>query len=127
MPGAAPRDYILYDDDGVSNDFAKGIDRRTHIRMSGTDVVKVEFSAEGSYADTVKTVTVEMVRPERSPFWVTLGGKPMEHFLNRRKFEAAESGWYYTQSKRAVQVKYPNPGQATTLTVSFEDFDLIGM
>ena len=36
-------------------------------------------------------------------------------------------GWYYSQSKRAVEIKYPNPKKDTTLTVSFEDFDLIGM
>ena len=56
-----------------------------------------------------------------------LGEKKLEHFLNRRKFEAASEGWYYSQSGRAVLVKYPNPGKDTTLTVSFEDFDLIGM
>ena len=42
-------------------------------------------------------------------------------------FEAAEAGWYYSQTKRAVLVKYKNPGTDATLTVSFEDFDLIGM
>ncbi len=126
IPGGE-RTYTLYDDDGVTNDFKKGVSRRTEIRMSGTDVVKVEFTSEGSYEDTVKKVTVEMVRKSRSPFWVTLGNEQLEHFLNRRKFEAAESGWYYSQSKRAVLVKYPNPGRDITLTVSFEDFDLIGM
>ena len=87
----------------------------------------VDFSAEGSYTDFVKDVTVEMIRKDRSPFWVTLGGEKLEHFLNRRKFEAADKGWYYSQSKKAVLVKYPNPKKDITLTVSFEDFDLIGM
>jgi len=95
--------------------------------MSGDSVVKLDFASEGEYADTVETVTVEMVKKERSPFWVALGGEKLEHYLNRKKFEAAESGWYYSQSKRAVLVKYPNPKKAVTLTVSFEDFDLIGM
>ena len=121
------RVYTLYDDDGVTNNFRKGEYRRTTIRMSGESVVKVDFSAEGSYTDFVETVTVEMIRKDRSPFWVTLGGEKLEHFLNRRKFEAADKGWYYSQSRRAVLVKYPNPGKDITLTVSFEDFDLIGM
>ena len=78
-----------------------------------------------------------------------VGEEKLEHFLNRRKFDAAEKGWYYSQTKKAVLVKYPNPGrditrgiadigqpqeaktasvqQKVTLTVSFEDFDLIGM
>ncbi len=120
-------EYLLYDDDGVSNDFRRGVCRRTAIRMHGTSVVKLDFASEGSYTDFVERVTVEMIRKDRSPFWVALGGEKLEHFLNRRKFEAADSGWYYSQSKRAVLVKYPNPKKDVTLTVSFEDFDLIGM
>ncbi len=119
--------YTLYDDDGVTNDFRKGVFRKTAIRMSGKSVVKVVFESEGEYTDFVETVTVEMIRKDRSPFWVTLGEEKLEHFLNRRKFEAAEKGWYYSQTKKAVLVKYPNPKENVTLTVSFEDFDLIGM
>ena len=121
------RSYTLYDDDGVSNDYRKGVCRKTEIRMSGESVVKVAFRSEGGSTDFVETVTVEMIRKDRSPFWVALGGKKLEHFLNRRKFEAAEEGWYYSQSKRAVLIKYANPKKDLTLTVSFEDFDLIGM
>ncbi len=147
IPGE-DRTYVLYDDDGVTNDYKKGVYRKVSIKMSGSDVVRVDFSSEGSYSDFVKDVVVEMVRKDRSPFWVTLGDEKLEHFLNRRKFDAAAKGWYYSQTKKAVLVKYPNPckdisygiaavGQAqdskndarakTTLTVSFEDFDLIGM
>ncbi len=121
------RSYTLYDDDGVTNDFQQGVYRKTNIHMSGSDVIKVNFSGEGSYQDFVENVLVEMIRKDKSPFWVTLGEEQLEHFLNRRKFEAAEKGWYYSQSKKTVLVKYPNPGKDVTLTVSFEDFDLIGM
>ena len=120
-------DYLLYDDDGVSNDYRKGVFRKTAISMRGESVVKVSFHAEGDYTDFVERVTVEMIRKDRSPFWVTLGEEKLEHFLNRRKFEAADKGWYYSMSRKAVLVKYPNPKKDLTLTVSFEDFDLIGM
>ncbi len=126
VPGTE-RSYTMYDDDGVSNGYRSGMYRKTEIHMEGTDVVKVAFKSEGSYADSVKTVLAEIIRKDRSPFWAALDGQKLEHFLNRRKFEAAESGWYYSQTKRAVLVKYPNPGRDITLTVSFEDFDLIGM
>ena len=119
--------YTLYDDDGVTNNFKKGEFRKTHISMEGKDVVKVHFNSEGSYEDFVEEVTVEMIRRDRSPYWVTLGDAKLEHFLNRRKFEAASEGWYYSQTKKAVEVKYKNPKKDITLTVSFEDFDLIGM
>ena len=119
--------FTLYDDDGVTNDYRRGVFRRTVISVSGQSVVRVDFRSEGDYADFVETVTVEMIRKDRSPYRVALGEETLGHFLNRRRFEAAEKGWYYSQSKRAVLVKYPNPKRDVTLTVSFEDFDLIGM
>ena len=100
-PGKESSGYTLYDDDGVSNDFRSGVFRRTEISMTGESVVKVAFKSEGKYTDFVETVTVEMIRKDRSPFRVALGDEKLEHCLNRRKFDAA--------------------------TVSFEDFDLIGM
>ena len=126
VPGA-DSSYTLYDDDGVTNDFKAGVCRKTEIKVSGASVVQVKFAAEGSYTDFVEDVTVEMVRKDRSPFWVALDGRKLEHYLNRRKFDAAAEGWYYSQTKRAVLVKYANPRKDATLTVSFEDFDLIGM
>ena len=127
MAPGGDREYVLYDDDGVSNAYLKGDYRKTSISMTGESVVKVDFKSEGTYMDFVETVTVEMIRKDRSPFWVTLGDEKLEHFLNLRKFDAASQGWYYSQTKKAVLVKYPNPKKNITLTVSFEDFDLIGM
>ena len=126
-PNGDERTYTLYDDDGVTNKYLTGNFRKTNINVSGQNVVKVEFSSEGTYEDHVEAVTVEMIRKDRSPFWVMLGDTKLEHYLNRKKFEAASTGWYYSQTKRAVLVKYPNPKRNITLTVSFEDFDLIGM
>jgi len=126
-PNGTESAYELYDDDGITNNFKKGVFKKTQIKMTGKSVVKVSFASEGEYTDFVEDVTVEMIRKDRSPFWVTLGDEKLEHFLNRRKFEAAEKGWYYSQTKKAVLVKYPNPAKDITLTVSFEDFDLIGM
>ena len=117
----------LYDDDGVTNDFKSGVFRKTTITTTAGERVTMDFTSEGSYEDTVKTVKVEMIAKEKSPFWVTLDGRKIEHFLNRRKFDEAAEGWYYSQTKKAVEVKYANPGKDYNLTVSFEQFDLIGM
>lgn len=126
-PGQNDSRFTMYEDDGRTNDFEQGVFRKTLITVSGTDVVEVDFASEGSYQDTVSSVLVEMIRKDRSPFWVTLAGEKMDHYLNRRKFEAAESGWYYSQTKRAVLVKYKKPETDVKLVISFEDFDLIGM
>ena len=74
IPGE-DREFILYDDDGVTNEFLSGNFRKTKISMSGKNVVNVEFISEGNYNDFVKNVTVEMVRKDRSPFWIKLGDR----------------------------------------------------
>ena len=74
-PSKEGSQFVLYDDDGKTNDFEKGFFRKTTVSVSGTDVVKVDFTAEGDYRDTVKSVTVEIIRKDRSPFWAALGGQ----------------------------------------------------
>ena len=54
-------------------------------------------------------------------------GMEVPHFLNRSDYEAAESGWYYSQTLKSVQIKYPNIHRDYQVVVSFEAFDLIGM
>ena len=126
-PDAKTHSYTLFDDDGVSNNFRKGGFRKTEISMSGESVMRVNFKAEGNYTDFVEIVTVEIIHKNSSPFWVMLGDRKLKHYLNRRQFDENSEGWYYSQSKRAVLVKYANPKKDVSLTVSFENFDLIGM
>lgn len=126
IPGEE-RSFCLYDDDGRTNNYKNGQFLKTDIHMSGNSIVKLNVKRSGSYKDTVRNIKVDMVKKERSPFWVSLSGKRMRHFLNRRLFEQATEGWYYSQSKRSVEIKYPNPSDDYELQVSFEDFDLIGM
>lgn len=124
VPGE-DRTYIMYDDDGYTNDYQKGIYGRTEIRMYGSEVVKLDFNRSGTYRDTVGKVTVEVIARDKAPYWVLLGQTCLERFLNDRLFDAAESGWYYNPAKKAALVKYPNPKKDITLTVSFEQFDLM--
>ncbi|MCR5675288.1 MAG: DUF4968 domain-containing protein [Lachnospiraceae bacterium] len=123
----ATAEYALYDDDGVSNAFEQGVYRRTLIRMEGGDVVRVSFTGEGDYTDTVEHVHVTLIRRDRSPFFVVFDGERLPHFLDREQFDGAASGWYYSETKRAVEIRYPNPKHDATLQVSFEEFDLIGI
>ncbi|OON94573.1 MAG: alpha-glucosidase [Epulopiscium sp. Nele67-Bin001] len=119
--------YTLYNDDGVTNDFEKGIYRKTQISVSGKEQVVVNVSSIGSYKDSIKTIVVEMIAKEKSPFWIKLDDNMLEHFLNRKKFEQSTQGWYYSQTKKAAIIKYNNIPDGYKLTVSFETFDMIGM
>ena len=117
----------LYEDDGVSMDYEKGCYLKTFISMTAGERTVLTFKQEGSYATSVETMALDMIHREKAPYWVTVDGKEIPHFLHRRKFEEAECGWYYSQTLKSVQVKYLNPKKDHQVVVSFEQFDLIGM
>lgn len=126
---AADRDnrFCLYEDDGVSMDYLDGAYRKTFITMTVGEKVCLDMKHEGSYETAVEKVYVDMIHREKGPYWVTVDGEELPHFLHRRKFEEAEQGWYYSQRLKSVQIKYKNPKKDYRVVVSFEQFDLIGM
>ena len=126
---AADKDnsFTLYEDDGVSMDYEKGGFLKTHITMKAGEKTTLDFVREGGYETSMEAMFIDMIHREKSPFWVTVDGELIPHFLHRRKFEEAECGWYYSQSLKSVQLKYKNPKKDYQVVVSFEQFDLIGM
>ena len=119
--------FTLYEDDGRTNDYRKGAYLKTKIDVKAGVKTVVTFTNEGSYETAVESMALDMIHREKSPFYVQLDGQELPHFLHRRKFEEAESGWYYSQRLKSVQIKYPNPKKDHEVLVSFEQFDLIGM
>lgn len=120
-------EFDLYDDDGASLDFEKGIYCNTHIAMYAGEKTTLDFAVTGAYESPVERMHIDMVHREKSPYWVQVDGQNLEHFLYRADYEAAESGWYYSQTLKSVQIKYPNIHRDYQVVVSFEAFDLIGM
>ncbi len=118
-------EFVLYEDDGCTNEYLKGAYLKTRIAVTAGVKTYVHFTNEGDYDTAVESMYLDMIHREKSPFYVQLDGKELPHFLHRRKFEEAESGWYYSQRLKSVQVKYPNPKKDHEIMVSFEQFDLI--
>lgn len=119
--------FDLYDDDGATLDYEKGVYCNTHIAMHAGEKTTLDFTYTGSYESPVQKMHIDMVHREKSPYWVQVDGKEIEHFLYREDYETAECGWYYSQTLKSVQIKYPNIHHDYQVVVSFEAFDLIGM
>lgn len=126
---AADKDgkFCLYEDDGVSMSYEKGEYLKTDITMTVGERTYLDFKQEGNYRTAVETMYIDMIHRDKAPYWVTVDGEMIPHFLHRRKFEEAECGWYYSQRLKSVQLKYRNPKKDYQVLVSFEQFDLIGM
>ncbi len=119
--------FMLYEDDGVSMDYENGKYLKTEITMTTGERTYLDFRQEGGYETAVEEMYVDMIHREKAPYWVTVDGKEIPHFLHRRKFEESACGWYYSQRLKSVQIKYANPKKDYRVLVSFEQFDLIGM
>ena len=113
--------------DGKTNDYKNGSYLKTDIRVKAGAKTYIDFEYEGSYENTVETMELDVIHREKAPFYVQLDGKEVPHFLHRRKYEESDIGWYYSQTKKSVQVKYPNPKKNHQVLISFEVFDMIGM
>ena len=126
---AADKDgqFTLYEDDGVTMNYENGDYLKTTITMTAGEKTYLDFTSEGSYETKVENMYIDMIHRDKAPYWVTVDGKQIPHFLHRRKFEDAECGWYYSQRLKSVQIKYPNPKKDYQVLVSFEQFDMIGM
>ncbi len=120
--------FVLYDDDGHTEQYKQGNYSRTAITVTAGDRTTVAFHKTGSYADTVNSLTLRLVSKAKGAYWVTVDGKPMQRTIVREAFDAADCAWYYNMSDRTIWVKYPKPAKEDyEVVISTEKFDLVGM
>lgn len=119
--------FCMYDDDGKTNNYKDGEYLKTDISVRAGVKTYIRFTSEGNYESPVETMYLDVIHREKSPFYVEVDGRQIPHFLHRRKFEEAEEGWYYSQTKKSVQIKYINLKHDHEVMISFEVFDMIGM
>lgn len=120
--------FVLYDDDGHSNDFKNGVFSKTTIKVKSGDKKVISFYKEGSYEDTIKKINLRIVSKEKGAYWVNVGGKKIKQFLVKDKWKNCDEGWYYNLSDRTIIVKFNNPDKKQfNVVVNCEKFDLIGM
>lgn len=126
---AAGRDgtFMLYEDDGYSMEYENGNYLKTQIIMTAGEITVLEFLREGRYVTTINTIQLDIIHREKAPFWVSVDNKMLKHYLHRKKFDESSSGWYYSQTLKSVQMKYPNLSKNYRVVISFEQFDMIGM
>lgn len=120
--------FVLYDDDGHTEQYKQGNYSRTAITVTAGDRTTVAFRKTGSYADTVDSLTIRLVSKAKGAYWVTVDGKPVQRTIVREAFDAADCAWYYNMSDRTIWVKYPKPAKDDyDVVISTEKFDLVGM
>ena len=120
--------FVLYDDDGHTEEYKQGVYEKTSITVRAGDRTTVSFHREGSYAGTVDSMTLRLVSKAKGAYWVTVDGARIPRTLVREVFDTSDCAWYYSMSDRTIWVKYPKPDKADyDVVISTEKFDLVGM
>lgn len=119
--------FTLYEDDGQSNEYLLGNYLKTTIHVQAAEKTRILFHHEGNYPTDVEQILLDVIHHEQAPFYIQLDQETLPHFLHRKKFEEASTGWYYSQSLKSVLIKYNNPKADHEVLISFEKFDMIGM
>lgn len=127
MEASVDNKFELYEDDGISFNYKNGDYLKTTIDMKAGERVVIKFTKEGNFNSSVTNMFLDLICREKGPYWVSINGKKIEHFLHHPKFEKANEGWLYNHSLKSVQIKYPEIKGDVEVIVSFEQFDLIGM
>ena len=119
--------FTLYEDDGISNDYRKGVYlASTYSLTRENSLVTIRTEQEGSYAPG-DSLIFHVQCTDKAPFAVLWNGDPLPQILDETRFQAADTGWHYHHSTKTCTVKHGTGRNLTTLTVSFDQFDLIRM
>lgn len=119
--------FVLYEDDGKTNEYRNGNYLKTTIRLQSGTETKLSFSRQGRYASPVKRMTVDLLCNDVAPIEVRLQGSKLPMFLGRKEWEEHEAGWYYDTENRTAKIKYEPPREDYELNVWFAVKDLISI
>ena len=121
-----PTEFDVYDDDGITLNYQKEY-LLNKVTVTPGEQIPHPLSQTGQYQSPVEAIHLDVIHREKGPYWVTVDGKKIPQFLHRDMWEQAEEGWYYSHSKKSVQVKYRELQKDYRVVISFEQFDLIGI
>lgn len=68
-------EFVLYEDDGVSNDYQEGAYLKTTIAATAGTRTEISFTNEGNYETAVETISLDVIHREKAPFYVQVDGK----------------------------------------------------
>ncbi|HZR27149.1 MAG TPA: TIM-barrel domain-containing protein, partial [Terriglobales bacterium] len=119
---AGSTSYTLYEDDGVTTQYAAGAFSTTTFtsnNSSGHEVVSIG-AASGSYTGklSARTYILKINQQASNPGTVTRDGATMTQFSSFAAFNAGAEGWFFDGTAKVVWVKFRiSTSAATTVTL----------
>jgi alpha-glucosidase len=112
-------EFVLYEDDGASLDYARGVFLRTRLSRTqlptGTELGIVR--EQGSWAPPARPWWIHLHGTTTPPSLVRLNGAPLAQAASESDLSAQSQGWYYRASDRQLVVRFQDSPGALALTV----------
>ena len=119
--------FVLYEDDGVTNNYKNGEYLKTLISVKRENSVKIAFEKEGGYDKQPKEINIDLICKDIAPVQVNLRDKKLAMFLDIKEWELSEEGWYFDIEQKTTKIKYKNINENYDLNVNFSVKDLISI
>ena len=75
--------FVLYDDDGHTEDYKNGVYAKTTIDVKAGDRTDIHFSTEGTYESPVERMTIKLVSKKKGAFWASVDGEQLTRYIVR--------------------------------------------
>ena len=111
----------LYEDDGMSFDYEKGIYGITPFELK-VDQQKIAFTAEqriGRFSPGYRSYLVKIHNVSLAPGKIQLNRERLVEAKSGDLLHGKERGWYYDSEKKLLSLKYPDTGKLMKLEVAF--------
>ncbi|MFC7393047.1 TIM-barrel domain-containing protein [Scopulibacillus cellulosilyticus] len=119
--------FVLYEDDGLTNNYKNGEFLKTEISVKRDNGVKITFEKEGNYNNQVKEVMIDLICKDIAPVQISLRDKKLPMFLDKNKWEISEEGWYFNIEQKTAKIKYLNITENYDIRINFDVKDLISI
>lgn len=122
-----PCSFTLYEDDGISNDFQKGIYcSTTYTLENNRDLVTISAEKTGSFIpDATRIFQIQCI--SIAPVEVHWNGLKLPQILDEDRFQTENAGWHYFHSTKTCSIKCGDGRDLEKLMINFGHFDLIRM
>lgn len=118
--------FVLYEDDGISNDYLKGSYLTTTITVkSERQKVSIIFKRDGCYQTEVEQLKLEVFCKTKAPVLVMFNTEIVPMYLDFDAWSKASVGWYFNHESKRVQIKYPQPATDYSVIIDYNNQALI--
>ncbi|MEM4591549.1 MAG: glycoside hydrolase family 31 protein [Nitrososphaerota archaeon] len=119
-PSDKPSMFTLYEDDGETRDYEKGIYLLTPFTFTkeGDRLVLQVGDREGAYKPSPRSFMIIIHLVEKKPTRVSLNDAALTQATSPEEMLKAEQGWIFDDAKKLLQVKIRDNGKRQQLTIN---------